>query len=116
MEFKDRKATNPGRVILEDVQTKSRTTYDITFADNPTEQGTPLNKQTMDALKEDVLNEVQAKFDATFVLSGSTLTIKLYEVIMSFTIKGVEPKRILFDENGEKTELIKLQTYNTRLC
>ncbi len=35
---------------------------------------------------------------------------------MSFTIKGVEPKRILFDENGEKTELIKLQTYNTRLC
>ncbi len=35
---------------------------------------------------------------------------------MSFTIKGVEPKRILFDENGEKTELIKLQTYNARLC
>lgn len=116
MEFKDRKATNPGRVILEDVQTKSRATYDITFADNPTEQGTPINKQTLDTFKEDVLNEVQAKFDATFVLSGSTLNIKLQEVIMSFTIKGVEPKRILFDENGEKTELIKLQTYNTRLC
>lgn len=77
MEFKDRKATNPGRVILEDVQTKVRTTYDIILADNPTEQGTPLNKQTMDALKEDVLNEVQAKFDGTFVLSGTTLTIKL---------------------------------------
>lgn len=116
MEFKDRKATNPGRVILEDVQTKSRATYDITFADNPTEQGTPINKQTLDTFKEDVLNEVQAKFDATFVLSGSTLTIKLQEEIMSFTIKGVEPKRILFDENGEKTELIKLQTYNARLC
>ena len=77
MEFKDRKATNPGRVILEDVQTKSRATYDITFADNPTEQGTPINKQTLDTFKEDVLNEVQAKFDATFVLSGTTLTIKL---------------------------------------
>lgn len=35
---------------------------------------------------------------------------------MSFTIKGIEPKRILVEENGEKTELIKLQTYNTRLC
>ena len=77
MEFKDRKANNPGRVILEDVQTKARTTYDIILADNPTDQGTPLNKQTMDSFKEDVLNEVQAKFDGTFVLSGTTLTIKL---------------------------------------
>ncbi len=77
MEFKDRKATNPGRVILKDVQTNAQTTYDIILADNPTEQGTPLNKQTMDTFKADVLNEVQAKFDGTFVLSGTTLTIKL---------------------------------------
>lgn len=31
MEFKDRKANNPGRVILEDVQTKARTTANVFF-------------------------------------------------------------------------------------
>lgn len=77
MEFKDRQATNPGRVTLKNVSNGTMATYDITMADGATEQGTPLNKQTLDTLKEDVLNEVQAKFDATFVLSGSTLTIKL---------------------------------------
>lgn len=77
MEFKDRKSTNPGRIILENVQNKARNTYDIIFADGATEQGTPINKQTLDAFKEDVLNEVQAKLNGVFVLSGTTLTIKI---------------------------------------
>ncbi len=77
MEFKDRKATNPGRVTLRNVSTGATTTYDIIMADGATEQGTPINKQTLDALKEDILNEVQAKLDASFVLSGTTLTIKI---------------------------------------
>ncbi len=77
MEFKDRKATNPGRVTQRNVSTGATTTYDVIMADGATEQGTPINKQTMDALKEDILNEVQTKLDASFVLSGTTLTIKI---------------------------------------
>lgn len=77
MEFKDRKAANPGRVTLKNVSNGTTATYDVTMADGATEQGTPLNKQTLDTFKEDVLNEVQAKFDGTFILSGTTLTIKL---------------------------------------
>lgn len=80
MEFKDRKATNPGRIVLKKVSTDATTgdeTYDVVMADGATEQGTPLNKQTMDNFKEDVLNEVQAKLDGAFVLDGTTLTIKI---------------------------------------
>lgn len=79
MEFKDRKATNPGRIVLKKVTTNSngQDIYDLQFADGATEQGTPINKQTLDALKEAVLDEMQAKFDGTFVLSGTTLTIRL---------------------------------------
>lgn len=77
MEFKNRQATNPGRVTLKNVSTGATTTYDLAMADGATEQGTPLNKATMDALKEDILNEVQAKLDGTFVLNGTTLTIIL---------------------------------------
>lgn len=80
MEFKDRQSTNPGRIALKKVSTDASTgqeIYDMEFADGATEQGTPLNKQTLDAFKEDVLNEVQAKFEGTFVLSGNTLTIKI---------------------------------------
>ncbi len=80
MEFKDRKVTNPGRIALKKVSTDATTgleIYDVTLADGATEQGTPINKQTMDSFKEDVLNEVQAKFDGVFVLDGTTLTIKI---------------------------------------
>lgn len=80
MEFKDRTATNPGRIALKKVFTNPTTgqeIFDVTLADGATEQGTPINKQTLDALKEDVLNELQAKLDGAFVLSGTTLTIKI---------------------------------------
>ena len=33
MEFKNRQATNPGRVTLKNVSTGATTTYDITMAD-----------------------------------------------------------------------------------
>lgn len=75
MEFKDRQASYPGRVTLRNVSTGATATYDVTMADGAGEQGTPLNKQTFDSFKEDVLNQVQAKYNATFVLSGTTLTI-----------------------------------------
>ncbi|MCH5159565.1 MAG: hypothetical protein J1F66_01785 [Clostridiales bacterium] len=77
MELKDRKATNPGRVKLRNVSTGAETTYDLTLADNPTEQGTPITKQTLEALKAEILDEVQAKLNEVFVLSGTTLTIKI---------------------------------------
>ncbi len=80
MEFKNRQATNPGRIALKKVSTNEVTgqeIYDVEFADGATEPGTPINKQTLDSFKEDVLDEVQAKLEGTFVLSGTTLTIKL---------------------------------------
>lgn len=43
-----------------------------------TEQGTPLNKATMDALKEDILNEVQAKLDGTFVPCCTTVAVEYF--------------------------------------
>jgi len=61
MEFQDRQATNPGRVILKNVSTGVQTTYDVTFADGVTVGGTPLNKQTFDTLKEDILNQVETQ-------------------------------------------------------
>ena len=76
MEFKNRQATNPGRVTLKNVSTGATTTYDLTMADGATEQGTPLNKATMDALKEDILNEVQAKLDGTFVPCCTTVAVE----------------------------------------
>lgn len=53
MEFKDRKAINPGRIALKKVTTNSsgQDIYDLQFADGATEQGTPINKQTLDAFK-----------------------------------------------------------------
>ena len=79
MEFKDRKATNPGRIALKKVTTNSNghDIYDLQFADGATEQGTPIKKQTLDAFKVEVLDEVHSKLDGTFVLSGTTLTIRL---------------------------------------
>ena len=44
--MKDRIATNPGRVRLVPVPGQTNT-YDMTMADNPTEQGTALNKGTL---------------------------------------------------------------------
>lgn len=76
MEFKNRQATNPGRVTLKNVSTGATTTYDLAMADGATEQGTPLNKVTMDALKEDILNEVQAKLDGTFVPCCTTVAVE----------------------------------------
>lgn len=76
MEFKNRQATNPGRVTLKNVSTGATTTYDLTMADGATEQGTPLNKATMDTLKEDILNEVQSKADGTFVPCCTTVAVE----------------------------------------
>ncbi len=77
MEFRNRQTTTPGRVKLKNVSTNAETIYDISMADNPTEAGTPLNKQTFDTFREDLLDEVQSKLEATFVLSGTTLIIYL---------------------------------------
>lgn len=39
MEFKNRQATNPGRVTLKNVSTGATTIYDLAMADGATEQG-----------------------------------------------------------------------------
>lgn len=76
MEFKDRKTTNPGRIILENVQTKARTTYDVILADNPTEQGTPLTKQVMENLKEEILDQAKNSIPSVDVKNLKTVHIK----------------------------------------
>lgn len=61
MELKDRQAKYPGRVILKDVQTNAERTYDVILADEATEQGTPINAQTLKTFKEDILKEAAEK-------------------------------------------------------
>lgn len=59
MELKDRQAKYPGRIILKDVQTNAERTYDVILADEATEQGTPINAQTLKTFKQDILNETE---------------------------------------------------------
>lgn len=48
VDFKDRVPTNPGRVVLEPVA-GAVNTYDMVRADDPTEEGTPLDKATFNS-------------------------------------------------------------------
>lgn len=47
--FKDRVPTNPGRIVLAPVAGLENT-YDLTRADNPTEEGTPIDKATFNSI------------------------------------------------------------------
>lgn len=73
--MKDRISNYPGRVRLEPVPGQENT-YDLVRADEPTQEGTPLNKATLlkdstaaalglsdDALPDDALNELKALVD-----------------------------------------------------
>lgn len=61
MELKDRQSTYLGRVKLRDTNTGVETTYDVTLADGANgEEGTPINKQTLQQFKEDVIAETIA--------------------------------------------------------
>ncbi len=56
MEFKDRQSKFPGRIKLTKDGSNTAETYYMELADEAEELGTPLNKATFDALKEDILN------------------------------------------------------------
>lgn len=59
MEFKNRQSTNPGRVTLQNVSNPQDTkTYDIIMADGPSVEGTPLNANTFEQLKEDIIDAI----------------------------------------------------------
>ncbi len=77
MELKNRVSRFPGRVKI----TKSDGTVEfctITMADEATEVGTPLNKETLEGFKEDILEEVALlSDDVTCTLDGTTLYITL---------------------------------------
>lgn len=53
MEFLDRVPTYPGRVVLTPVSGKNNT-YDMTRADEPVVEGTPLNKALFDSFNGDI--------------------------------------------------------------
>lgn len=60
MEFKDRKAPHNGRVRVFDEKGVEKGTYFVDLFDGADvgEQGTPLNKQTFDDLKEELLEKM----------------------------------------------------------
>lgn len=70
MEFKNRNSQYPGRIQLKKVSDGSTETYDVILADNATEQGTPLNEATLNALKEDILNAVLQFINAANTQAG----------------------------------------------
>lgn len=72
--FKDRVPTNPGRIVLEPVAGQTNT-YKMTRADNPTEEGTPIDKATFNSIIHSRLTGRFYPCDATFsALSTTTIT------------------------------------------
>ena len=59
MEFKDRKSIYPGRIQLKDIYTNEIKYYEIIMMDDATEQGTPLNANLFEQLREDILNSLE---------------------------------------------------------
>lgn len=51
LEIKDRVPTQPGRIKLIDEKTGEAKYYTLERADEPTQEGTPLNKATLDAMR-----------------------------------------------------------------
>lgn len=72
--FRDRVPTNPGRIVLTPV-TGQPNTFDMTRADNPTEEGTPIDKATYNSI---ILSRLTGRYypcTATFsALSTTTIT------------------------------------------
>lgn len=56
MEFKDRKTQHAGRIRLQSVDGQPNV-YDVIFADDATEQGTPLTAETLGSFKKEILDE-----------------------------------------------------------
>ncbi len=61
MEFKDRKSKYPGRVKIKNLSNNIESICELTLLDEPIENGTPLNKATIEALKEDILDSCVAE-------------------------------------------------------
>lgn len=74
MEFKDRKTQHAGRIRLQSVEGQPNV-YDVIFADDATEQGTPLTAETFAAFKQEVLDEV-ANYNAVAGADGKSVFIK----------------------------------------
>ncbi len=68
-EFKNRKTNTPARIKLRNVVTNAEETYDVILDENVVEEGTPLNAQTFNAFKEDILQSV-ARLDITEEMKG----------------------------------------------
>lgn len=104
--MKDRIATHPGRVTLIPVSGQSNT-YDMTMADQPTEEGTPLNKALFDRVIAAVGTTATASggtdgVDYTLagdggftLLDGATIRFRLH------TTSGASPK-INVNGTGQK--------------
>ena len=90
MEFRDRKASNPGRVRLTPVSGESNV-YDVTLEDGAgtTNAGTPLNAQTFEEFRQDILTIYQQNPECKD--RKATKAIKVYQ----FPIKRFLSVRIV---------------------
>lgn len=72
--LKDRNPSTPGRITLKNVATGEITTF--VLADNPTEEGTPINKATLEALAEDILDQTKSSLHIVDTKNLDTTHIK----------------------------------------
>lgn len=68
IEVKDRVPTYPGRVIMTPVAGQANT-FDMTRADEPTENGTPVNKVLFDSISADMVALQKSINDSLFALT-----------------------------------------------
>lgn len=96
MELKDRKSKYPGRVKIKNLSNSVESICELTLLDEPIENGTPLNKATLEALKEDILN------------AGTGESALVYNKVFQATTRGDfydEPTRVSMDDFNRKPYL-----------
>lgn len=107
--MKDRVSVHPGRVKLTPVAGEQNT-YDMVRADSPTQEGTPLNKNTIlkdttaalyglgtDAVPDDVLSNIKALVDGANSNANGRARIQTGSYVGTGTIGESNPNRLTFD-------------------
>ena len=104
--MKDRVPVNPGRVLITPENGSSAYYATMTRADNPTQEGTPLNKNSLlkdstaalfglgvDAVPDDVLNAIKTLIDT----ANANANTKAKIATGSYTGSGATSKSLTFD-------------------
>ena len=135
--MQDRVPLYPGRVKLNPVSGQANT-FDLTRADQPTQEGTPLNKasllkdataalfgKTNAAVPDDILNllsksalaQIQEKYTKTTIGTltvGSTITLNVSGVPKEFIVVNQGKPSSLYDDSCNGTWLLMKDIYENR--